>query len=56
MAQVADKTGLMRAVGRELGALQAAGRQHDRGRVVRDLAVVLADGGDCLGNVLFLAS
>jgi len=21
---------------------------HDRGRVVRDLAVMLADGGDCL--------
>ena len=48
LARVADKTGLIRALSRELDALQLRAGSHDRGRVVRDLAVMLADGGDCL--------
>ena len=51
LAQVADKTGLTWALGRELGALQLRAGSHDRGRVVRDLAVMLADGGDCLADL-----
>lgn len=51
LAQVADKTGLTRALSRELGALQKRAGSHDRGRVIRDLAVMLADGGDCLADL-----
>ena len=51
LAQVADKTGLTLALSRELGPLQLRAGSHDRGRVVRDLAVMLADGGDCLSDL-----
>ena len=51
LAQVADKSGLTRALSRELGPLQLREGSHDRGRVVRDLAVMLADGGDCLADM-----
>jgi Transposase DDE domain group 1 len=51
LAQVADKTGLTRALSSELGALQLRAGSHDRGRVIRDLAVMLADGGDCLADL-----
>jgi hypothetical protein len=51
LAQVADKTGLTRAFSTELGALQRRAGSHDRGRVVRDLTVMLADGGDCLADL-----
>jgi len=51
LAQVADKSGLTRALSRELGPLQLREGSHDRGRVVRDLAVMLADGGDCLADL-----
>jgi hypothetical protein len=51
LAQVADKTGLTRALSRELAALQLRAGSHDRGRVIRDLAVMLADGGDCLADL-----
>ncbi len=51
LARVADKTGLTRALSAALGepGLRAGG--HDRGRVLRDLAVMLADGGDCLADL-----
>jgi hypothetical protein len=51
LAQVADKTGLTRALSRELGPLQLRAGSHDRGRVIRGLAVMLADGGDCLADL-----
>lgn len=51
LAQVADKTGLTRALSRELAELQLRPGSHDRGRVIRDLAVMLADGGDCLADL-----
>lgn len=51
LAQVADKTGLTRALSAELVGLQRRVGSHDRGRVVRDLAVMLADGGDCLADL-----
>ena len=51
LARVADKTGLTRALSRELAELQLRAGSHDRGRVVRDLAVMLADGGDCLADL-----
>jgi hypothetical protein len=48
---VAEKTGLTRALSRELAELKVRRSGHDLGRVVRDLAVMLADGGDCLTDV-----
>ncbi|MFL5332762.1 MAG: IS1380 family transposase [Geminicoccaceae bacterium] len=51
LSQVADKTGLTRALSREFEPLQLRAGSHDRGRVVKDLAVMLADGGDCLADL-----
>jgi hypothetical protein len=51
IAQVAEKTGLTGALSSVLGPLQRRSGSHDRGRVIRDLAVMLADGGDCLSDL-----
>jgi hypothetical protein len=51
LAQVADKVGLRRALSIELAVLKSRRSGHDLGRVVRDLAVMLADGGDCLADL-----
>ena len=51
LAQVADKTGLTRALSVGLAGLRSRGGGHDQGRVIRDLAVMLADGGDCLADL-----
>ena len=42
---------LTRALSSELDGLQLRAGSHDRGRVIRDLAVMLADGGDCLADL-----
>ena len=51
LAQVADKTGLTRALNVAVGEPGLRAGSHDRGRVIRDLAVMLADGGDCLADL-----
>jgi hypothetical protein len=51
LAQVADKVGLTRALSAALGEPGLRAGSHDRGRVIRDLAVMLADGGDCLADL-----
>jgi Transposase DDE domain group 1 len=51
LAEVAEKLGLTRALDRELGGLRERRGGHQIGRVVRDLAVMLADGGDCLADL-----
>jgi hypothetical protein len=51
LAQVADKTGLTRALGFAVGEPGLRAGSHDRGWVIRDLAVMLADGGDCLADL-----
>jgi hypothetical protein len=48
---VSDRSGLTGALSRELAGLKARRSGHDIGRVVRDLAVMLADGGDCLSDL-----
>ncbi|MDA0166024.1 transposase [Solirubrobacter ginsenosidimutans] len=48
---VAERTGLTRALSARLRPLRRRGGGHDPGRVLRDLAVVLADGGDCLSEL-----
>ena len=51
LAEVADKTGLTRALSSGLAGLKQRRSGHDQGRVIRDLAVMLADGGDCLADM-----
>jgi hypothetical protein len=43
--------GLRRALCTELGALKQRRRGHDPGRVICDLAVMLADGGECVADL-----
>jgi hypothetical protein len=51
LAQVADKSGLTNALSECLEGVRQRRSVHDPGRVVRDLAVMLADGGDCLADL-----
>jgi hypothetical protein len=51
LAEAADRLGLTRELSRALGAMRRRQGRHDPGRVVRDLAVMLADGGDCLADL-----
>ena len=51
LARVADKTGLTGALSLGLAGLKQRRSGHDQGRVIRDLAVMLADGGDCLADL-----
>jgi Transposase DDE domain group 1 len=51
LAQVADKLGLTRMLSVRLAALKQRQRGHDPGRVIRDLAVMLADGGECVSDL-----
>ena len=48
LAQVADEMGLTKALTRGLAGMGERVGRHDPGRVVRDLAVMLADGGEAL--------
>lgn len=51
LGQIADRSGLTRALSVRLAGLKQRRSGHDPGRVVRDLAVMLADGGDCLADL-----
>ena len=51
LAQAADKLGLTRALSLRLAAIKQRRRGHDPGRVIRDLAVMLADGGECVADL-----
>ena len=51
LAQISDKSGLTQALSVRLADLKQRRSGHDPGRVVRDLAVMLADGGDCLADL-----
>ena len=51
IAQVADKLGLTGALSLRLASLKQRRRGHDPGRVIRDLAVMLADGGECVSDL-----
>jgi hypothetical protein len=48
---VADKLGLTRALSRRLAGVKQRRRGHDPGVVIRDLAVMLADGGECVSDL-----
>ena len=51
LGRVADKLGLTGALSLRLAVLKRRRRGHDPGRVIRDLAVVLADGGECVSDL-----
>jgi DDE family transposase len=51
LAEAADRLGLTQALSVRLGGMRERRGRHDPGRVVRDLAVMLADGGDCLADL-----
>jgi len=51
LGQVADKVGLTSALSVRLAAIKQRRRGHDPGRVIRDLAVMLADGGECVADL-----
>jgi hypothetical protein len=48
VAQVAEKVGLTGALSLRLAQVKQRRRGHDPGRVICDLAVMLADGGECV--------
>jgi hypothetical protein len=51
LAELADRLGLTGALSDQLAGLRSRRAGHDPGRVLRDLAVTLADGGDCLADL-----
>ncbi len=51
VAQVADQVGLTAALSSGLAAIKRRRRGHDPGRVIRDLAVMLVDGGECVSDL-----
>jgi hypothetical protein len=51
LGQVADTVGLTRALSRRLAPIKQRRRGHDPGMVIRDLAVMLADGGECVSDL-----
>ena len=48
---LADRVGLTRAISQAIGDVRQRRSRHDPGRTLRDLAVMLADGGDCLADL-----
>jgi hypothetical protein len=57
LAELADRLGLTSELGHRanLGlARPGGGHAHDRGAVLRDLVVLLADGGDCVSDLASL--
>jgi hypothetical protein len=51
LGEVADRVGLTRELSSALSGMRERRGRHDPGRVIRDLAVMLADGGDCLSDL-----
>jgi Transposase DDE domain group 1 len=54
LAELADRLELSAALSWRAGRGQTPRRRHDVGAVLRDLAVMLADGGDCLSDLAVL--
>src|SRR5438105_2106893 len=54
LADVADAVGLTEALSVAMAATKRRCRGHDRGRVLVDLAVMLADGGETISDVAVL--
>src|SRR5439155_22958382 len=48
---LADRVGLTGSLSQAMGGVRKRRSRHDPGRTLRDLAVMLADGGDCLADL-----
>jgi hypothetical protein len=51
LVELADRTGLTEALSDALADTRERRSAHDPGRVLRDVAVMLADGGDCVTDM-----
>jgi hypothetical protein len=51
LGEVADRVGLTKELSDALAGVRERRGRHDPGQVVRNLAVMLADGGDCLSDL-----
>jgi Transposase DDE domain group 1 len=51
LVELADRVGLSEALSGALAGTRERRSAHDPGRVIRDLAVMLADGGDCVTDM-----
>jgi hypothetical protein len=54
LVELADRLGLTTALGWRAGRTQTSRHRYGAGQVLRDLAVLLADGGDCLSDLAAL--
>jgi hypothetical protein len=54
LAEMADLVGLTSALSEALAPTVRRSRRHDPGRVLLDIALTLADGGDCLSDLSVL--
>ena len=54
LAGLADRVGLTKALSEAMAGVRRRRSRHDPGRTLRDLALVLADGGDCLADLSVL--
>jgi hypothetical protein len=48
LVELADRAGLTAALSEAMAPTRERRSAHDPGRVLRDVAVMLADGGDCV--------
>lgn len=51
LIELADRAGLTNGLSAALVDTRERCSAHDRGRVLRDVAVMLADGGDCVTDL-----
>lgn len=51
LAGLADRVGLTGSLSQAMGGIRKRRSRHDPGRTLRDLALMLADGGDCLADL-----
>jgi hypothetical protein len=54
LSDLADATGLTDGLSAAMAATKQRARGHDRGQVVADLAVMIADGGDAISDLVVL--
>jgi hypothetical protein len=54
LSDLADETGLRGGLSRAMAATKQRRRGHDRGQVLVDLAVMIADGGDAISDLAVL--
>ncbi len=55
LTELADQLGLTSALSAAMAPTRSRRSAHDPGRVIRDLAISIADGGDCLSDLGVLA-